>query len=196
LDCSYTHAAHKLKCVLHVILPPYSIAGSVPLAGLGVGLSIFNTITKFLTVPLVSASTTLVAEAVGADEARDRGAGSRLQTAPSDSETAPLISAAVADVDDTESGQGVAALLLQTHGGSASSSEGGKDDGKRAVMSALEVDSSHKGGSATASSSNAPSSAVASSASAALLIALIFGLMEVREHFMLCYKFAASWPWS
>lgn len=39
--------------------------GAVQLAGMAVGLSIFNTITKFLNLPLVSSTTTTVANAVG-----------------------------------------------------------------------------------------------------------------------------------
>jgi hypothetical protein len=157
------------------VATPACIAGAVSLAGLGVGVSIFNTIIKFLTFPLVSASTTLVAEAVGTDEARDAG---RLVSTPSvsDSETASLIPAVA--VDDTDAWQGLRAPLLQS---SNVCEEGDSDE--QPVPPALKSESSSGDVVvvvSTLASRKAPDSAVASSASAALLIALMFGLMEVR----------------
>ena len=47
-------------------------AGSAQLAAVGVGLSIFSTVTKLLNIPLLSVTTNVVATAVGSDASTPR----------------------------------------------------------------------------------------------------------------------------
>jgi len=86
--------------------------GTVQLAGMAVGLSIFGTITKFLNLPIVSSTTTTVANAAGGAQVRGQpGAQSQAVSSAASAAIAMAAMIGVAEAVVISAGAGAATAL-------------------------------------------------------------------------------------